>query len=107
MAVCLLSAEFSVLLALLARNLGFLALTVGSLALLAPTAGIFHARKGWGRIVLSVYSAGMALLVLLACIAAVIGHPVALGFVALLAAVFGFGWIVYSWVATLVIIFQS
>ena len=77
------------------------------MALLAPVAGIFHAHKGWGRIVLSVYTAGMALLVLLACVAAVIGHPVALGFVVLLAAVFGFGWIVYSWVATLVIIFQS
>ncbi len=107
MAVCLLSAEFGVLLALLARNWGFLALTVGAFALLAPVAGVFHARKGKGRVVLSVYTAGMALLVLLACVAAVIGHPVALGFAALLAAAFGFGWIVYSWAANLVIIFQS
>jgi len=107
MAVCLLSAEFGVLFALLTRNWGFLALTVGALALLAPVAGVFHARKGTERIVLSVFAAGLALLVLLACVAAVIGHPVALGFAALLAAVFGFGWVVYSWVANLVIIFQS
>ncbi len=107
LAVCLLSAEFGVLLALLARNWGFLALTVGALALLAPVAGVFHARKGAGRTVLSIYTAGLALLVLLASVAAVIGCPVALGFAALLAAVFGVGWVVYSWVANLVIIFQS
>ncbi len=107
MAVCLLSAEFGVLLALLARNAGFLALTVGALALLAPVAGIFHANKGKGRVVLAVYTAGLALLVLLASVAAVIGHPVALGFAALLAVIFGFGWVVYSWIANLVIIFQT
>lgn len=107
MAICLLTAEGGVLFALLARNWGFLALTVGALALLAPVAGIFHARRGKGRIVLSVYTAGLALLVLLASVAAVIGHPVALGFAALLAVVFGFGWVVYSWLVNLVIIFQT
>ncbi len=107
MAVCLLAAELGVLLALLARNWGFLALTVGGLALLPPVAGVFHANKGMGRVVLAVYAGGMALLVLLACVAAVIGHPVALGFAALLAAVFAVGWIIYPWVAKLVIIFQT
>ena len=107
MAICLLAAELGVLLALLARNWGFLALTVGALALLPPVAGVFHANKGKGRVVLSVYAGGLALLVLLACVAAVIGHPVALGFAALLAAVFAVGWIIYTWVANLVIIFQS
>jgi len=107
MAVCLLAAEAGVLLALLARNWGFLALTVGALALLPPVAGVFHVNKGVGRVVLAVYVGGMALLVLLACIAAVIGQPVALGFAALLAAVFVVGWVVYTWVANLVIIFQT
>ncbi|HOT91318.1 MAG TPA: tetratricopeptide repeat protein [Anaerolineae bacterium] len=107
MAICLLAAELGVLLALLARNWGFLALTVGALALLPPVAGVFHAHKGVGRLVLAVYTGGLALLVVLACVAAVIGQPVALGFAALLAAVFIVGWMVYTWVASLVIIFQT
>ena len=107
MAICLLASELGVLLALLARNWGFLALTVGALALLPPVAGVFHASKGVGRVMLAVYAGGLALLVVLACVAAVIGQPVALGFAALLAAVFAVGWIIYTWVASLVIIFQS
>jgi tetratricopeptide (TPR) repeat protein len=106
MAVCFLAAEGGVLLALLARNLGFLVLTAGALALIVPVAGVFHARKGVGRVVLIVYAAGLAFLILLACVAAIIGHPVALGFAALLAAAFTIGWIIYPWIANLVIILQ-
>lgn len=106
LAVCLLTAEVSVLTGLLARNLAFLVPAVGALAMIVPVAGVFHVSAGKGRIVMAVCAALLALVAFFTSVAALIGHPVGIGLAIALALVFGFGWTVYPWIANLVLFLE-
>lgn len=105
-AACLITALVGVILGIVLLvaygNAGFFVLAAVALVMLVPVAGVFRADPGWGRIVLVVYSALMALCGLGASIFALIGSW---GWVlaGILGVIFGLGWIVYSWLASLII----
>lgn len=61
MAACLLTAEFAVLAGLLLRSWAFGVLALVALALILPVAGIFHCRKTYQRVLLSLYTTGLLL----------------------------------------------
>ncbi|MBN1934950.1 MAG: tetratricopeptide repeat protein [Anaerolineae bacterium] len=109
-AACLITALVGVILGIgllvAYGNAGFFVLAAAALAMLVPVAGVFRADPGWGRVTLAVYSVLMALCGLGASIFALIGSW---GWVlaGIFGVIFGLGWIVYSWTASLVIILSA
>jgi len=101
--VCLLTSFSSALAALLFRHVAFLVPAVAALALILPVAGVFRCPPGKRRGVLVAGTVLLALAGLSASLAAWIGTPLALSFATVFGIAFVSGWILYSWIANLLI----
>ena len=72
---------------------------LGSLMMVIPVAGVFKARSGKARRLLTIYTLALAGMALLAFICALMGSPATV----VIFAVFLIGWMVYSWTANWII----
>lgn len=86
---------------------GFLVLALLAFAMLVPVAGVFRAPRGVGRTILAVYSALLTLVGLLGVLLTLVSPTWGLALTGVLAVVFLSGWVLYSWVAALVITLAS
>lgn len=102
-AVCLVTAGGSALLGVILREWVFLIMVCISLAMIVPVAGVFHAERGVGRTILTVYSVLLALGGLSTFLLALTGKPVGVGLAVIPAGLFLSGWTAFSWIAALVI----
>lgn len=96
-------ADLSLLLALLTKTWVWTLLGLIALAMLIPTAGIFHADQSIGRIILTVYSAMLAICGLTAFMLVLTGAPLGMGLSLIPAGLFILGWTAFTWIASLVI----
>ena len=81
----------------------FLTLALATLAMIVPIAGVFRCNPGWGRVVLIVYSALMGLIGFAAFVCALF-WPWGMALTVVLAGAFGTAWVLYSWIASLIIV---
>lgn len=73
---------------------------MGSLMMVIPVAGVFKARSGKARRLLTIYTLLLAGMGLAALVCALMGSPATVG----VFAVFLIGWMLYSWTANMVIV---
>ncbi len=102
-AVCLLLAGGGLFMGLLLQEWAFLVLVLGALAMIVPVAGVFHAQRGLGRIILTIYSVLLAMGGLGAFLLTLTAKPWGIGLAVIPAGLFLSGWTAFSWIAALVI----
>ena len=101
-AACLLATLASLILGLVLGNAAFTVMAAVALAMIVPIAGLFRCDPGTGRAILIAYAALLALVGLAASGLTLVGSW-ALAPAGMLAIVFAVGWVLYSWIAKLVI----
>jgi hypothetical protein len=107
----ILSAVASVLWDFLVLSPAFLLLALGAFLMMMPVSGIFRIstrlkRMRIRRTILVVYSSLLAALVFFAFVFALINPMWGTGIGLILGSVFLFGWMIYSWVANLLIVIE-
>jgi tetratricopeptide (TPR) repeat protein len=75
-----------------------------ALMMILPLAGVFRTPRGWGRIVLALYTGVLACIALGASVIALFGIW---SLVVVLALVFLVGWFLYTWAANIVLLIQK
>ncbi len=115
---CLLTSALGVLLAVVSGigtmvgpfpvlSPAFLILALVGLVMMMPVAGVFRCPKGKRRVVLAVLTGGLALLGLGSFLFALVGAEWGLAVAGILMIPFWTGWIIYSWIANLLIMLRS